>query len=77
MVHNLALALALQARGGWREVVVSRDVFRQVLEERQREGEVGSALLNRPYDSPKFRFLHSVRWRGKLFIHLSREALTG
>ena len=73
MLHSLGLALQMKNRHNVSELVVSRQVFDEVLE-RYCEPDRGDLVrLNEPHDSCTYRFMHRVRWQGILFIHLSRN----
>jgi hypothetical protein len=77
MIYSLEFALAMHQRCKTREVVVAENVFLQVLAEQRREGGKCTAALNRPYGSPRFRFISEACWSGLRFIHVSNSRLPG
>ena len=76
MINDLTLAISMNQRLHVREFVVSRDVFQQVMNERYLDGETGMLAVNLPYDSPRYRYLNRVAWRGIVFIHISNSAFS-
>jgi len=78
MINSLDVALKLNARYKVREFFVSQKVFMDVLKGPQPESSGDdSVVLNRPYDSPNFRFLNKAQWKGIMIIYLSNERLSG
>lgn len=75
MIHDLKLALAINARFNEPKLVVSENVLREVLSRVAASGD-GHARMNIEQDSLNYRFMHKVVWRGIVFVHLSREALS-
>lgn len=75
MLHNLGLALRMKYLHNVSELVVSRNVFCEVLRRHHDPGQSGRLRLNQPHDSFAYRFMHHVHWQGILFIHFSHKAL--
>ena len=75
MIHSLKFALELHERCRTSEMLVSGDVFQEVLTRARRENGWVRILLNCHYDSPRYRFIHQAHWNGVRFIHLSNEAM--
>ena len=75
-IHSLDVALDLNLRHKTSEFLVTQGVFLQVLLERKRSKDHGFLLLNNPYDSPSYRFLHKALWHGMVFTYLSNQTLS-
>lgn len=75
MIHSLKFAMELHDRCRTREMLVSGGVFHEVLALTRKDSRWCRVLLNRHYDSPKYRFIHQVEWGGIRFIHLSDDVL--
>ena len=75
MIHNLKFALEMHRRFRTSEMLVSGDVFLEVLNRARHNDGWTRILLNCHYDSPRYRFIHQAEWQGVRFIHLSNEEL--
>jgi hypothetical protein len=53
------------------ELIVSRKLLLNLLHLK----EITEIRLNMAQESQRFPFVHSLRWRGKLFIHLSMQRI--
>ena len=73
MIHSLQFALELHKRCRTCEMLVSEDVFQEVLALARRDNGWTRVFLNCHYDSPRYRFIHQAEWRGVRFIHVSNE----
>ncbi len=76
MIHDLQLALRLKAIHNVSEIVASRGLFRLVLKKTclAGKGENDLVSLNMSQESLSYRYIHKLKWKGILFIHLSNEA---
>lgn len=72
MIDDIAMTLQLAEYPNITELIVSRKVLLEML----RMPEVTDVRLNTVQESPKYRYLHSIRWRGKLFINPSEQPIT-
>lgn len=69
MIEDLDMTLRLADSPTIHELIVSRGVLLKLLQ----RPEATEIRLNLVQDSRRYRYLHSVRLRGKLFIHPSRH----
>lgn len=71
MVDDLNMTLKLAAFPNITEIVVSRNVILELLA----LPDVSNVRLNIVQESHRYRFLHSLRVRGKLFINPSERRI--
>ena len=71
MIEDLNMTIKLAGYPNITELIVSRKVLLELL----LMPEVTDVRLNIVQESLRFRFLHSIRWRGKLFIHPSERRI--
>jgi hypothetical protein len=76
MINSLSLAINVTKQFRHPEVIVSQDVLLQVI---STVGETGNGFtqLNLRQDHPKYRYMHRVYWNSIIFIHYSRNELSG
>ena len=75
MINDLNFALMIHERRRTSEIVVSKKVLLQVLNQMNGHSLHGTACLNMKQASFSYPFLHRVWWRGILFIHVSKDEL--
>ena len=71
MIEDFDMTIKLAGYPNITELIVSRKVLLEML----LLPEITDVRLNIVQESLRFRFLHSVRWRGKLFIHPSERRI--
>jgi len=71
MIDDLRMTLRLAEFPNINELIVSRNVLLKLLD----ISGVKDVRLNVVQESQKYRFLHSVRLHGKLFIHPSERQI--
>ena len=75
MIHNLDVALELKARYNVSDFFVSQNVFLDVVRKSGHARDWNYLAVDRPCDSPQFRFVNKACWRGISFVYLSNEKL--
>jgi hypothetical protein len=74
MQPSLRLFRDLSEKYDRHEFFVSRQVFLHVLQTRTAASD-GLARLNRPQESPKYRYVHAATLAGMTFFYVSTEML--
>lgn len=75
MIVDLKLALALFEKHGTREIVVSEQVFAEVLAVRNARASNSFMLLNGHHGHPRYRYFNKVSWNGILFVSFSNKEM--
>lgn len=71
MINDLRTTMRLAEYPNIKELIVSRNVLLELLD----HSDIRDVRLNVVQESLKYRFLHSVRLHGKLFIHPSERQI--